>query len=75
MRSLPESTTNRSLTVSSATPCGLHNVAAAGDAELPKLHAIDAMLSAWPNTRSAVVSPLPAIAVVVRGVLNSSTRS
>src|SRR3984957_9242771 len=28
----------------------------------------------WPNTRSAVVSPLPGTIVVVRGVLNSTTR-
>ena len=31
-------------------------------------------LPAWPHTSSAVVSPLPAIAVTASGVLNSRTR-
>jgi hypothetical protein len=74
MRLLPASTTNRSPTGSSATPTGPHSVDAAGCVWSPKLQPPVPVSSAWPNTRSALVSPLPETPVVVSGVLYSSTR-
>src|SRR5216683_3718553 len=52
---------------------GLQRVSAEAVAP-PRLQAFAVKLSSWPNTESAVVSPLPATTVAVRGVLYSSSR-